>query len=654
MIREVAINQKSPQEGLVEIIFTLQGFILRTINLSLDYLYLYTMRPSPTALAQRIAQPFSRSRSHLVPGSSSRSVRSLSIWLTKPNQLDRPLSHPVNQLFRRHNAQDVLGQAMDLFRSGDSNVIMINPYENKTYRDGRIKTLTVAEREIALADYQAGLNRGELPTAETVLPLIKAYCLNPEQDPDVPMAMDLYGDFLRAEEKRERSTQPSVVTERAKAPACDGPSVELYDALLLGISRSPTIKNHDFAWKLLQDMKIRNVHFDTPTTLAHIQTYMSFSRTHKYAFSVYDRFYKLHPPALGASEEAYLTIVQTFLFSQYEKSLTPSPRYLFEMIHDMRRQGIEASHPIVVTALSYYAKLAYSGGLSSQRENNEKIMKDIRYHVDMLIAWCRLDPFIPMDTLLVNSMMNATCRTGGLKETYSMWLEISETEDPNLAANNASVSIMFDSIGLHSTAFAAHHLFKWLRSGSFPLTLSNYHSYLTSLLRTGWPEQALDELTIEMKRNLGSPKAPSPTWETVRILMDWQDQFGDLTKSRIRAVIEKEFPEFWVRGPGGEEGQGLKDRKGLTMWEIEMDEEERDLVDLLSPLDHEHEQDHEHELGDRETNRASNGFAHGEFEAAEEGGRFADDDPDADRDLDQSDRPHSSTEAGRRGQQEKY
>lgn len=123
----------------------------------------------------------------------------------------------------------------------------------------------------------------------------------------------------------------------------------------------------------------------------------------------------------------------------------------------------------------------------------------------------------------------------------------------------------------------AEQLWKWLRDGSFPLTLSNWHALVQACLRLGALELLVKFITVDMRQNLGHPPAPSPTAETLSMVLAYQDAFrhGDLNRIHLRSALESAFPELWPQ---------VKDTPAKDWWQMEMLDVEREMGDAIKPL----------------------------------------------------------------------
>lgn len=121
------------------------------------------------------------------------------------------------------------------------------------------------------------------------------------------------------------------------------------------------------------------------------------------------------------------------------------------------------------------------------------------------------------------------------------------------------------------------HLWKWLRDGAFPLTLSNWHSLVQACLRVGALDHLIRYVTVDMKQNLGHPPAPSPTADTLRLILAYQDAFPDgvLDRNFLRKAVETNFPEMWDE---------VKDTPAKDWYEMEMQNDEREMDDAIQPL----------------------------------------------------------------------
>jgi len=123
----------------------------------------------------------------------------------------------------------------------------------------------------------------------------------------------------------------------------------------------------------------------------------------------------------------------------------------------------------------------------------------------------------------------------------------------------------------------AEQVWRWLRDGSFPLTLSNWHSLIQACLRLGALNLLVKLITVDMRQNLGHPPAPSPTAETLRMVIAYQDAFrhGDLNRIHLRSALEGAFPELWPE---------VKDTPAKDWWQMEMLDDEREMGSRLKPL----------------------------------------------------------------------
>lgn len=150
-------------------------------------------------------------------------------------------------------------------------------------------------------------------------------------------------------------------------------------------------------------------------------------------------------------------------------------------------------------------------------------------------------------------MVNSA-RTNRRQAYHLAWRTVSdETVDPELAMNNDSVNIYMDAHWIAGGATEqVAFVWQWLRNGSFPLTLENWHAYLTALISKGAIYHALQEVCVTMRQGLGDPPAPYPTEETLRIVLHWTrgpEQLGrnflDHHKTAAEMELMKHFPDLW-------------------------------------------------------------------------------------------------------------
>jgi hypothetical protein len=165
--------------------------------------------------------------------------------------------------------------------------------------------------EAALLVYnEAILKRGILVDSEMALPLLEAFCYpRPGQSSNMDRSMEIYQDIIRSEALLQANalalagsgpvpnatsppdspTTPKPLNDLALTPEEEatplGPSVEVYEVLLHGISRSSNEKiDHKRAWDLIKDMRARGVHFSNTSVIAHVKRFMTKATDHEDAF----------------------------------------------------------------------------------------------------------------------------------------------------------------------------------------------------------------------------------------------------------------------------------------------------------------------------------------------------------------------------------
>ena len=111
---------------------------------------------------------------------------------------------------------------------------------------------------------------------------------------------------------------------------------------------------------------------------------------------MYNRFIDLHPQSMTEDEDAFLTIIRQFIFSEWVKSPAPSYDLVGNFINDARRSGFDPSHRVMTTLFSQYARVSYTDGgmLDDEVEEYQKRQPIMKKNVRGALAWCRIDPYI--------------------------------------------------------------------------------------------------------------------------------------------------------------------------------------------------------------------------------------------------------------------
>ncbi|CAO3674055.1 unnamed protein product [Rhizopus microsporus] len=120
-------------------------------------------------------------------------------------------------------------------------------------------------------------------------------------------------------------------------------------------------------------------------------------------------------------------------------------------------------------------------------------------HVYQLI---KVDLYLDPDIGIYNALMDAYNRIGDGRTVLDIWQQLVSSAPPNVAVDQASVSIVLDSCGHNGYMHRAPSIWNWLKRTGFELNTNNYNSYIECLCRipgrVGW-DRALRLMKEDMR-----------------------------------------------------------------------------------------------------------------------------------------------------------
>ncbi|KAI8639530.1 hypothetical protein BD408DRAFT_392156 [Parasitella parasitica] len=146
------------------------------------------------------------------------------------------------------------------------------------------------------------------------------------------------------------------------------------------------------------------------------------------------------------------------------------------------------------------------------------------YVLDQVHKLIKVDLYLDPDIAIYNAMMDAYNRIGDGGKVLDIWqtLSLSASQQSQLAPDQTTVSIVFDSCGHNGLMQHAQSIWSFLKRTQFKLNTNNFSSYIECLCRSkgreGW-DRAFDIATQEMstpgKPQLGNPVLDEKTLNTL-------------------------------------------------------------------------------------------------------------------------------------------
>ncbi|CEI90290.1 hypothetical protein RMCBS344292_04618 [Rhizopus microsporus] len=171
-------------------------------------------------------------------------------------------------------------------------------------------------------------------------------------------------------------------------------------------------------------------------------------------------------------------------FKENEKRVSQRLVAALKLFNDMRPLQIQPSTHI------------YTAMLHACGQNRDEYVLE---HVYQLI---KVDLYLDPDIGIYNALMDAYNRIGDGRTVLDIWQQLVSSAPPNVAVDQASVSIVLDSCGHNGYMHRAPSIWNWLKRTGFELNTNNYNSYIECLCRipgrVGW-DRALRLMKEDMR-----------------------------------------------------------------------------------------------------------------------------------------------------------
>ena len=393
---------------------------------------------------------------------------------------------------------------------------------------------TLSKRGVwdAIETYEAARASGIRPDAKMLHPILMRLCSGRFTQPPeehIDRALDLYMDLVKP--------QPRKTTDKEDPSVVDADTA-IYNTLLRALtSHSNAQKYFPRAFAILGDMRRRHLSMDAMTAASVVILLIRSSSSYDAAYSAYRQVKALKGVALDC--ESYAAILDAYCSLEVKDSF-PSVKHYFAIVNDMQAAGIPKTEKIYTILLGRYAKVAtHLQKLNAERKgehgvNHWRLLEDLLVVIQDTHHQLTLDASVTPDAPLWNQLMDAYNRVGYFKGVLDVWAILTSSGQ----VNNASISVMLDACGFHSSYGDAKIAFTSAQSTGFALNIRNWNSWIECLARLGRLDEALQVACFEM------PRSTTPDESTVQLLLSFS---GEANKEEVHSLVQRHLPEAWAK-----------------------------------------------------------------------------------------------------------
>lgn len=386
----------------------------------------------------------------------------------------------------------------------------------------------------AISVYQEMKKLDVVPDTASVCSLIKSLCQSTLKTPSenfLDHALSMYHDL----DKTASSPSPSAPAVE-EVGLSNGPSADVYEALLRGLASSTNVSKYlPLAKSLMADMGARNMSLkDSIAASSIIVLLMRQSPTPSDALEVYQGL------CSSLDEKGYAIVLNAFSKLIFGDGIRiPSLNDYFNIIKDMRCASLNITAEVYTIFLRQLGAVATQlqdlGEDSSADLSNQLLLTTRRTH-DLLTLEAAVSP----DADVWNHLMHTYERLGCFADSYRVWDLMYLTG----RFDNLSVSIILEACGHAGAWQVARNICAKLFNDRFQFNLHNWNTWLECLCRLGRLNDALKVACLDMGKGNNSV---APDVESAQILIKYSKQANQYKE--VLARIQRHLPDLWRNLP---------------------------------------------------------------------------------------------------------
>lgn len=416
-----------------------------------------------------------------------------------------------------------------------------------------------------VAFYRSQLRDGVRPSSDmlhlALQSLLTTGLVKPSAEA-VDEALKIYREYISRRDlaARNETAQTEVVHDnpapqpidstatRDESDYLDPPARRTYRLLLRTLtSKEHVVKRLPDAVMLVEDMQRYGIRVDRRLATSIIIILMRVSDTPTAALRLYrliSRPEVVHdegPDGTKLTEDSYAAILHAFCTLPTWPHEVPSTRQYFEIVADMRKQGIPTTSKVYTIIIRQLAQLATSA--AGQPDNDEEsdtvrqmIAKTLARVHNQLTVNSEFTPDLP----LWNQLMDAYQRAGCFAEACRVWQKLAASG----MFNHASVSIIIDACAYNEAYDVAVRIYTTLMELEYPMNIRNWNTFLECLCRLDRLDEAMKVLCLEMT---GRTDGVEPDHESVRILLKFAAKKN--REIEVRSRVKRFLPKLYFSLP---------------------------------------------------------------------------------------------------------
>ncbi|KAI0756823.1 hypothetical protein C8Q80DRAFT_1130683 [Daedaleopsis nitida] len=362
----------------------------------------------------------------------------------------------------------------------------------------------------------------------------------------VDQALTLYREYTsQCVAPPDTQDAPEAITVPEQA-VVEPPLQKTYQLLLrLLTSQAHVVKRLPDAVSLVEDMQRFHVRVDRHLTVSVIVILMRSSSTPSEAFRLYRLLAQpiAHKPQgkeddISFNEESYTAILHAFCTLESWPNGIPSARQYFEVVADMRKQGLRVTTKAYTIIIGQLARLVTN--LSADDPDSVETRAMIARTLARVHNHLNVNSEFTPDPPLWNQLMDAYQRAGCFPEACRIWQKLFSSQ----MFNHASVSIIIDACAFNEAYDMAVRIYMTLVEQKFPINIRNWNTFLECLCRLGKLDEAMKVLCLEMT---GRDDGIEPDLQSVRILLKFAAKTNQ--EMEVRSRVKRFLPKLYYSLP---------------------------------------------------------------------------------------------------------
>ena len=310
--------------------------------------------------------------------------------------------------------------------------------------------------------------------------------------------------------------------------------------LLVSLAGSTTPKKTEYGLQLLEEAKTRD--FSMPGIVPALNQLILSAPSYETGYKLYNVYISSNTLDHQTFDSLMTSFLKITRRSDTGQLGFPPWEFVFAMMKNARKNGVQVGKKAITTLIHYYGQLA------TQMVKNKSSTGSLYRSLENVHVHIKMDPSIEIDIALLTALMDAYNRVGDVSTAFELWNDIVARRRQTSKEDQArfypgAIAVVMDVCAFSGEIGKLDKIWEWAKRNGFTTSTSDWIWYdrIEALSRTGQFDRALTTIQ-EMEDGCVSSKIILNSLKAVM-------KFSFRAKADDRSVLVKKvealFPDYW-------------------------------------------------------------------------------------------------------------